>query len=154
MILTNRYYYPVSTYEKAICFAGRLRFCHVDGVFPLGNEWITFESSFPHGVRIKKEPWGTYPLHVEYRKTMLRCTPEELMAWINRSMHGKNSNYGTVDCVQAFIRRWTGWKIGGNPGGRECAEYQAAALRENGGMDVDARYGLTPDELYDAQGAI
>jgi len=145
MNITLLFYLPRTRFQRLICFLGRMRFIHVIVAYPLG-----YTDSTPRtGVRKKSSaPPSDDVVGVFLYIPQDVSSPNKWVdAWVDKEIGIK---YGYWDCVQAFIRRWTGLRVGGNPGGLECAEYAARFLYDNGGPRLAWDYGLTPDELYEA----
>lgn len=145
---TLLFFYPSSWREHLICFLGRMKYVHVSVV--IGNGSLMTESSFPHGVRTEMR--GCFEDMYKYRHdkvTLEGRTPEYVMSqW---AFGKRGIRYGVWDCVQTFFRRRLRLKIGGNPGGVECAEHASHLLMAadiSGLGIIDTRYGITPDELY------
>ena len=134
------FYEPRSLFEHSVSFFGRTRFCHV--AVQYGSR-VT-ESSLGPGVTVRgdivtEQSDAFVVIQGVYEKTVF--------AWVAWRV---GERYGLIDCAQSVIRKWTGIKIGGNPRGMLCSEYACELLRANGGPDIEARYGITPDELYKA----
>jgi len=134
------FYLPRTFFEKCVSFLGRTRFCHVS--IQYGSR-VT-ESSLGSGVIVR----GNIVIEQSDAFVVIQVIDEKtVFPWVAWRV---GERYGLIDCAQSVIRKWTGWKIGGNPKGLLCSEYACELLRANGGPDIEARYGITPDELYKA----
>lgn len=134
------FYKPRTLLEKSVSFFGRTKYCHASIQY---GDRVT-ESSLGYGVTVRTDVfWELSDAYLPIKGVL----EQDVFAWVAWRI---GERYGLLDCAQAVIRKWTGIKIGGNPRGMLCSEYACELLRANGGPDIEARYGITPDELYKA----
>jgi len=139
-----RFYRPHSLFSRVVSWLGKTEHCHVDIVFlNSAMDVIITESQYPHGVSRRRCPY----VDDKTQDTITLWTEkpaDDIDRWVQSKLKTK---YGFTEAIMASLRKWTGVHLFVNSRGVICTEYVVEFLRENGGPDIDAFPGITPDEL-------
>lgn len=137
------FYTPQNFFGRLIRLFTKGDFYHVAVLYKGPDDVYITDSSIFTGVQTR--PFISGEIRQCFTRTINDDEMNPVHEWVLACV---GAQYGILDCIQLAVRKWTGWKIGGNPKGMLCSEYVCELLRANGGPDIDARYGITPDELF------
>lgn len=138
-MITVQFHLPVTRIDRLVSYLGKTKYCHVSIAYQIAGQWWCAEALARTGVRIYKLSAKPNPDAYAFAPIFPIMAEE----WIARHIGEK---FGFLDCLCIGIRKWTGWRIGGNVRGIMCAELVSMMMNDFHLYDIDDT-DITPDEL-------